>query len=182
MDSGISQHDEDVLNRIFNPNLPYNNDEEAKEVIQSEIETEDDLRAKPYEVEAIKLAEKGEMDQAFAKLNEAIKLAPNRASCFNNRAQVYRLIGDLNNALKDLDTAIDLSKSKGKAACQAFTQRALIRKLQGNDDGAICDFKSAAGLGSDFAKSQVIAMNPYAALCNQMLGEMISKLKKGETD
>lgn len=51
----------------------------------------------------------------------------------------------------------------------------------GNDDGALCDFKSAASLGSDFAKSQVIAMNPYAALCNQMLGEMINKLKKGET-
>jgi len=42
------------------------------------------------------------------------------------------------------------------------------------------DFKSAAKLGGQFAKQQVIAMNPYAALCNQMLSEVMHKVRTGE--
>ena len=29
---------------------------------------------------------------------------------------------------------------------------------------------------------QLVALNPYAALCNRMLGEVIGKLQRGETD
>jgi hypothetical protein len=42
------------------------------------------------------------------------------------------------------------------------------------------DFKIAANLGGDFAKQQVIAMNPYAAMCNQMLSEVICRLRAEE--
>lgn len=62
----------------------------------TEIETEDDLRAKPLEVESVKLAEKGNLDQAIEKINEAIEISSKRPSCYNNRAQIYRLKGDLN--------------------------------------------------------------------------------------
>ena len=41
-------------------------------------------------------------------------------------------------------------------------------------------WKSAAKLGGQFAKQQVIAMNPYAALCNQMLSEVMHKVRTGE--
>ena len=30
-------------------------------------------------------------------------------------------------------------------------------------------------------EKQVVAMNPYAALCNQMLSEAFGKLRRGET-
>lgn len=50
----------------------------------------------------------------------------------------------------------------------------------GDDEGGVADFKIAASLGGQFAKRQVIAMNPYAALCNQMLAEVITKLRTGE--
>lgn len=49
-----------------------------------------------------------------------------------------------------------------------------------NDEEALSDFEAAASMGSEFAKEQVIAMNPYAALCNQMMSDMVKKIKAGE--
>ncbi|PVD36967.1 hypothetical protein C0Q70_03960 [Pomacea canaliculata] len=54
-------------------------------------------------------------------------------------------------ALDDLNMAIVLSKGKGKAACQAFTQRGIIRRLEGDNEAALEDFKAAAHLGSELA-------------------------------
>jgi hypothetical protein len=39
----------------------------------------------------------------------------------------------------------------------------------GNEEAALEDFKAAAGLGSGYAKSMLVEMNPYAAMCNAML-------------
>jgi hypothetical protein len=83
--------------------------------------------------------------------------------------------------VSDLDTAIQLSGGHGKVAELALTQRGLIRRLQGCDEGALEDFKAAAKLGSRFAGKQVVAMNPYAALCNQMLSEAFGKLRRRKT-
>lgn len=58
-------------------------------------------------------------------------------------------------ALEDLNSAISLSNGKGKSACQAFTQRAMIYRLKERDDQAKEDFQKAAELGSEFAKAQV---------------------------
>lgn len=52
--------------------------------------------------------------------------------------------------------------------------------VAGNDDGAREDFQAAANLGSEFAKQMLIALNPYAALCNQMLREVMTKLRTGQ--
>ena len=84
--------------------------------------------------------------------------------------------------MKDLDSAIELSRGHGKAAAQAYTQRALLKKVHNDDEGSYQDFKMAASLGNSFAKSQVVQMNPYAALCNQMLKEAVCKLRTGEND
>ena len=50
----------------------------------------------------------------------------------------------------------------------------------GDDEGCRADFQRAADLGSAFAKKQLVALNPYAALCNSMLSQMMSKACKGE--
>jgi hypothetical protein len=42
------------------------------------------------------------------------------------------------------------------------------------------DFKVAAQLGNAFAKQQCIALNPYAALCNRTLKEIMEKVQLGE--
>ncbi|PIO75238.1 hypothetical protein TELCIR_02727 [Teladorsagia circumcincta] len=88
----------------------------------------------------------------------------------------------ISEALDDLNQAISLSKGVGRSACQAFVQRAMIHRLHGDDDSARADFQKAAELGSSFAKMQVIALNPYAAMCNKMLSEVFSNLKKGKID
>ncbi|XP_033763281.1 tetratricopeptide repeat protein 36-like [Pecten maximus] len=180
----ISTHDKAVLNRIFNPNLPYGDvvDENNEEVTPAleEIETDEAKEAKQYEAEGVDAAEAGDLELALNKFALAIQVCPDRGSGYNNRAQALRLKGDVQGALQDLNKAIELCDAKGSAACQAFTQRGLVFKLEGDDEKALEDFKRAAALGGQFARQQVVAMNPYAALCNQMLSEVFRKVKSGE--
>ena len=42
------------------------------------------------------------------------------------------------------------------------------------------DMKKSAELGNEFAKSMVVQLNPYAALCNKMLKDMIDKVRSGQ--
>jgi len=89
----------------------------------------------------------------------------------------FTLTGDTHNALKDLNVAVELEQH-GPAVGQAYTQRGLIHKLQGNDDAALKDFEMGARHGNKFAKSMAIQCNPYAAMCNKMLAEAIGKLSE----
>uniref|UniRef100_A0A183CN03 TPR_REGION domain-containing protein n=1 Tax=Globodera pallida TaxID=36090 RepID=A0A183CN03_GLOPA len=81
----------------------------------------------------------------------------------------------LEEALHDLEKALELCGAKGRTAAQSFVQKALIHQFRGEEAMA-----KAAKLGSKFAKNQLIAMNPYAAMCNKMLGEMMSKFRREE--
>ena len=58
-------------------------------------------------------------------------------------------ITEVDLALSDLDMAIQLSGGHGKVAELAYTQRGLIRRLQGCDEGALEDFKAALNLVAD---------------------------------
>lgn len=80
-------------------------------------------------------------------------------------------------ALEDLERAVTLSGGRGRAACQSFVQRGLLARLQGRDDDARRDFEQAARLGSPFARRQLVLLNPYAALCNRMLADMMGQLR-----
>ncbi|XP_002734805.1 tetratricopeptide repeat protein 36-like isoform X2 [Saccoglossus kowalevskii] len=145
-----------------------------------EEETEITKESKRLEICGVKSAESGDLNSALDYFSQAIEVAPLRASGYNNRAQGLRLKGDVQGAILDLDKAVELSGGKGKVACQAYTQRALIRRLEGQNELALEDFKSASSLGSEFARSQVIQLNPYAAMCNKMLSEVVTKLRNGE--
>ncbi|XP_046294608.1 tetratricopeptide repeat protein 36 isoform X2 [Marmota monax] len=80
-------------------------------------------------------------------------------------------------AQADLDRALALSGGRGRAARQGFVQRGLLARLQGRDDDARRDFEQAARLGSPFARRQLVLLNPYAALCNRMLADMMGQLR-----
>ena len=54
-------------------------------------ETEEVKQAKALEIDSVKAAEKGDFVGSLALINRALQLTPNRASCYNNRAQVYQL-------------------------------------------------------------------------------------------
>ncbi|KAK3733473.1 hypothetical protein QZH41_002067, partial [Actinostola sp. cb2023] len=150
------------------------NEETPVEETAGDIHAE---KAKEYEISGVERAERGDLDGAMECFSMAIEAASNRASGYNNRAQLWRLKGDIHNAMNDLDKAIELEQH-GAAAAQAYTQRGLIHKLQGNDDDAYHDFQMGAQLGNKFAKSMAIQSNPYAAMCNKMLAEAIGKLSE----
>ncbi|KAI1726788.1 tetratricopeptide repeat protein 36 like protein [Ditylenchus destructor] len=158
--------DKAVLNLILNPVMP-NQDWDQK----SETNTDSNLCHLPN-------YEESEQTQM-----EGIKLAEKNPSPYNNRAQVLRLQenADIEGAITDLNRAIELSGSKGKSAAQAFSQRALIHQLRGDNESAKDDYESAAALGSAFAKTQLVALNPYAAMCNAMLADVFAKTQRGET-
>uniref|UniRef100_A0A4X2K9L1 Tetratricopeptide repeat protein 36 n=1 Tax=Vombatus ursinus TaxID=29139 RepID=A0A4X2K9L1_VOMUR len=134
-------------------------------------------QAKNLELQGVTAAEAGNLSTALERFRQAINLLPGRASAYNNRAQARRLQGDVAGALEDLDHAILLSRGQGQVACQSYVQRGLVARLQGRDDDARSDFQKAAGLGSPFARRQLVLLNPYAALCNRMLADMMRQLQ-----
>ncbi|XP_052287005.1 tetratricopeptide repeat protein 36-like isoform X2 [Dreissena polymorpha] len=149
MDPKITSHDKAVLTRIFNPNLPYGDTYEEEENVGEhfeEVETDDIKEAKRLELEGVKAAEAGQVDKALELFSQAITVAPEHPSSYNNRAQALRLKGD----------------------------------IPEKDNEAKCDLTHAAHLGGQFAKQLLVSMNPYAALCNQMLADVIGKLRTGE--
>lgn len=101
--SCLSEHDQRVLNSVFNPleltsslapgninphsSIPLvDNDDENCDVKILE-------NSKILELEGVKFAEAKDLDKAVEKFNEALNLTPNRASIYNNRAQALRLAG-----------------------------------------------------------------------------------------
>eukprot|EP00062_Callorhinchus_milii_P011318 gi/632957140/ref/XP_007894311.1/ PREDICTED: tetratricopeptide repeat protein 36 [Callorhinchus milii] len=182
-----SLNDQAVLQAIFNPNAPFG--DVAGLNLKAE-QTDDDSRFEPQlvaqvkalEVEGVSLAEAGNVDGALESFTRAVGILPERASGYNNRAQVLRLKGDTAGALKDLDKAVELSGERGLSAAQALVQRALLHRLAGREPEAESDFRRAAELGSTFARHQVTLLNPFAALCNHMLHKMMSQLRQPEPD
>merc|ERR1712226_340935 len=121
--------DREVLNSILNPNLPlgeavYDPEEQVEEV---NVE-EDSKEILDAEKEAVQAAEKGDLSSALTLFDKLVELNPERPSSYNNRAQALRMVGRPDSALKDLDTAIQLSKGKGKAGSNALCQRGVLLK------------------------------------------------------
>ena len=138
----------------------------------------------------------GKLDDSLRLLDQLVEQRPDYASALNNRAQVLQLMGRLDSAINDLERAIILCepskddqtapkpahKRTKQTLAQALCQRALIHRLNGRDAECRQDFTEAARLGSEFAKRQLVQLNPYAALCNQMLGQMLGNLKQGKPE
>ncbi|CAI5441461.1 unnamed protein product [Caenorhabditis angaria] len=177
-----TEHDRAVLNQILNPLMPTT-ETSSNNSTQFENDQIDHCgyeESVGIEKEAVILAESGKVPEAIEKFGEAISKCPINPSAFNNRAQAYRLSGKIEEAISDLNEALKLSNPKSKTTCNAYVQRASIFRLKGDDDKAREDFQKAADLGSSFAKMQLIALNPYAAMCNKMLAEVFEKVKTGQ--
>ncbi|XP_064029279.1 tetratricopeptide repeat protein 36 isoform X3 [Pogoniulus pusillus] len=179
-------NDRAVLQTIFNPSTPFGDIPGLDEEGEDDEDAQGDGDAFPeelleqvrdLELQGVTAAESGDVSTALERFGEAVRLLPERASGYNNRAQALRLRGDVAGALRDLDAAIRLSRGRGRAACQSFVQRGLIHRLQGRDEEARRDLEQAARLGSAFARRQLVLLNPYSALCNQMLCEMLGRLR-----
>jgi len=64
-----------------------------------------------------------------------------------------------------------------RRARQAYTQRAMVYRVKGDDDQAFLDFDAAAALGSEVAKAEAAKVNPYAKMCNAMLSEVLKSYR-----
>ncbi|CAM9389238.1 tetratricopeptide repeat protein 36 [Lampetra fluviatilis] len=181
-----TENDCAVLQAIFNPNTPFGDIpglDNPHEVTNNEDSGFDPAllaEAKALEMQGVACAEDADLDRAVHLFDRAIELLPQRPSAYNNRAQALRLQGDTAGALADLDKTISLGTGTGHSACQALVQRGLIRRLQDRNDEAVQDFQLASALGSAFARQQLVQLNPYAALCNRMLAQVIGQMRNPE--
>lgn len=93
-----NEKDQAVLESIFNPLLPLG-DVAPKNQNENEINdenTEDAKQAKQLEESGVEKAEQGDLDGALECFNQACEICSSRPSCFNNRAQLWRLKGTRN--------------------------------------------------------------------------------------
>lgn len=132
-----------------------------------------ELREK--EVNAIRLAESGKLEEAAELMRLVIEKQPEYAAGYNNLAQVQRLLKRDDDALASLEHAIRLAGDDKFTLRQAHTQRGSLRLLRKDEDGARADFEAAAALGSDLAAREAAKLNPYSRMCNAMLTEVFEK-------
>jgi tetratricopeptide (TPR) repeat protein len=81
--------------------------------------------------------------------SEAIRLKPDYASAFYNRALAREAKGDLDGALQDYNEAIRVNPD----FASAFYNRGLARYNKGDLDGALKDYNEAIRLKPDLAKT-----------------------------
>src|SRR5947199_8936550 len=95
----------------------------------------------------IEKAKKGDLDGALADFNRAIKLSPNNAVAYYNRAHAKRLKKDAAGALADCTRAIELDPKFG----EAYFERGTLKGRNKDVDGAIADFTRAIELKPNYA-------------------------------
>ncbi|CAG9856450.1 unnamed protein product [Phyllotreta striolata] len=180
MSGELTERDNAVLNCIFNPNLPL---EEAASIADEELQDVEVLQeeheiTKKMEIEAVELAENGKLTEALDVINKAIQIAPQRPSLYNNRAHIYQYLRKFEEAFEDASKAINLSSDGHKKTLSlAHCQRGILHRKFERTELARKDFEISAKLGNKLAKNQLVLLNPYAALCNQMLRQVMDKLK-----
>lgn len=109
------------------------------------------LGLKPDDVELLEdrataLAAAGNHRDALADLDRVIERDPGRADAFAFRASAHRLLGSLVLAAADAERALALNRLHP----EGLLERGIIRRLQGDDDGARRDWLAvlAAAPGS----------------------------------
>lgn len=73
--------------------------------------------------------------------------------------------------MADVTTGLALPTVSNTVQCNLLIQRGMLHRLADDDEKARKDMEEAARLGSPFAKKAAVQLNPYAALCNQMLSQ-----------
>lgn len=165
-------NDEQILDMIFSKEYVFHEENmvKTKPIDPLELQT-----LKQLELEAMKLTESGNHEQALGVIEQAILINDEYGSAYNNRAQIHRIRGDIEKAIEDLELAI--KHGDRNTLKQAYTQRGIIRKERGDTQGSEEDFQLGAKYGNDIAKKEV-ANNPYAKMCNAILSQVMKEEMK----
>jgi tetratricopeptide (TPR) repeat protein len=134
--------DEAILNFIFNRGGPGAIQQSMDcRPLPATIIPAIEQAARESELRAVRLAESGQLMEALSILDSMCSSNPTRASTFNNRAQVFKLLGRLDEQETDLAVAISLAQScletaddadltaketQCRVLAQAYTQRAVL--------------------------------------------------------
>ncbi|KAI9156051.1 hypothetical protein H9P43_009161 [Blastocladiella emersonii ATCC 22665] len=182
----ISAHDSSILDLIFSPGAhgapapappkpdPARPSPSAQAIAALDPATASEMRR--LEARGIELAETAaDTPAAIAAFTSALALCPANASVLNNRAQAYRLLGDLDAALADLNAAIAHGAGDSFVLKQAHTQRAVVYKSLAQPDQSLADFEAAARHGNEIARIAAVKENPIAQLCNAMVTDLMAQ-------
>jgi len=135
-------------------------------------------RFRATEARAAAASTGGDQAAACSLLDALVAEAPRYDSALNNRAQIYRLMGDNDAAMRDLNTVIALARAT-RAFAEACAQRGTLHRLAGDDEAARRDLETAARHGHDWARREGAALNPVAQLCNATVKEMLERERHG---
>jgi tetratricopeptide (TPR) repeat protein len=100
-------------------------------------------------------ADLGQYEQAVTALDAAIGLDPRNALAFALRASALRETGALGRAAADADEAVTLD---GRLP-EALLERGILRRLQGDDDGARSDWQRLLTVAPDSAAAEAARTN-----------------------
>ncbi|KAI7868954.1 hypothetical protein BDF14DRAFT_1789720 [Spinellus fusiger] len=170
--------DDAILELLFNPESQGLSLDAISETIDSSVSPLDPTllaQLKQMEEEAVANAEKNNTDAALSLLSECIRIEPTYASAYNNRAQVYRMMNKEDLALEDLNKVIEIAQDQPKVLRQAYTQRAILKRHQGDLQGSQQDFAKGARYGNPIARNILVQENPYAKMCNQVMMEVMRR-------
>lgn len=142
-------------------------------IIEDKTES-DTVRGIAHVGRGLALLGKGEANRALADMTEAIRLNPNDALAYNNRALIRRDAGDIDNAIADFNEAIRInphprSDLPGVPQVSVYTNRGLAFLSKGDSDRALADF------------DQAISLNPEDAAAYHRRGEIRAARDEFET-
>ncbi|CAO3684497.1 unnamed protein product [Rhizopus stolonifer] len=173
--------DDAILEFMFNPEAQGLSLDTISNTLDSKpkytIAPETLIKLEQLETESVNTVEKNnDLEKALTMINQCIQMEPTYASAYNNRAQIYRLDQKLDKALEDLNLVIqDLGEGQPKVLRQAYTQRAILKRQQGDLIGSRKDFETGAQLGNPVARNVTINENPYAKMCNQVMMQVMQQ-------
>ena len=109
------------------------------------------LRGEPlgvaYALRGLAYLDRGDIPNAIADFNNAIKFAPNFAPAYQNRGNAWYARGNYGEALSDYDATIRLDPDSPSP----YINRAIARRDLGYNEGALEDFQKAISLGANRA-------------------------------
>jgi tetratricopeptide (TPR) repeat protein len=101
--------------------------------------------------------------KAIEDFNEAIRLDPAYAVAWNNRGEVYKLIGQNDKAIRDLTEAIRLAPRYVHPMYNPYELRAQVKESNGDVKGAAADRKLYVPLMQRASRGGDELRGPYAS-------------------
>jgi len=110
----------------------------------------DSLNAEAYSLRSINFANQKRYQEAIEDFNIVLKLEPDNDYLYFVRGGIYGFLGNMELALQDFNKGIEINPKNNQLF---FVRRGLYENFLNNTERAIADFKKAADLGSEEAKS-----------------------------